>query len=305
MKRIFLTGVFFLASHGLWAQTQDIQIVPSSAEPAGAKHFCWRVRSATATVYLLGSIHVRPKVPLPLPEVVEKGFEASNYVGFEFDMGQLDKFKPEIEAYVREHFIYPPGDNLKNHMTGDEWEQVQKIIQKEQFPEQAALRFKPVFLSMTLSDLDEKKHGQEDSSGIDEIFLRKAQAAGKPTFGMEFWQEPLAAFDVLTDHEQVQFLIGSVQDSSNEWDNLGKIDDYWKAGDDVGMDRLINSVMEPEERPLMDRLLKDRNAKWMRQLQRMLRARATYFVVVGSAHLVGRFGLPNWARFLGYSVEQL
>lgn len=306
MKRILYALAILLAVQTAFAQaTSDITIIPSSAEPVGARHFFWRVRSATATVYLLGSIHMRPKVPLRLPEVVEQAFDASNYVGFEYDMGKDDEIKPQIEVYIHDHFMYPPGDDLKNHLTTAEWQSTQKLLQEEKIPEGFAIRYKPIFLSLLLAALDSKKHGEEGGSGIDEIFLRKAKAAGKPTFGMEFWKEPLEAFDTLNDHEQAHFLTGSAEDSANEWAHLEKIDEYWQTGDTAGVERLVNSDTDPEDKPLMDRLLKDRNGKWMRQMDRLLRTHATYFVVVGSAHLVGRDGLPNWLRYMGYTVEQL
>ena len=305
MRRSLLFLLFLAAGRALAQPAPDLQVLSPGSEKPGARHFCWRVRSATATVYLLGSIHLRPASPLVLPEAVEKAFESSGYVGFEYDLAQNDRIQKDMAAYIQAHFTYPEGDSLERHLSPAQWKTVRAALEADGFPVKRALRLKPVILAMTLDVLAYQRKGLQADKGIDEIFLRKSLAAGKPTFGMEYWWEPLKAFEELTDREQARFLLADLRDTERETDDLDRILRLWEAGDGPGMDALVHSDTGPDEKPLLDKLLKDRNAHWMLQMERMLRAQGTYFVVVGSAHLVGPLGLPRWLKFKGYEVEQM
>jgi uncharacterized protein YbaP (TraB family) len=61
-----------------------------------------------------------------------------------------------------------------------------------------------------------------------------------------------------------------------------------------------------DESPAMyARLLTDRNAAWVPQIEQMLRGGDDVLVVVGTAHLVGEHSVVQMLRQRGYTVEQL
>ncbi len=283
----------------------DTRIVPSQSEEPGSKHFLWRVQSSTATVYLLGSIHVRPDEPLQVPEIIEQCFNSSNYVGFEIDLSKMDEIKKEILAYYKEHDLYPADDNLKNHLTPAEWEKVKGLLSRYGMAEETAIRCKPVLLAEALDELMLTNQDYVGRQGIDEIFYRKAQAVHKPVFAMEYWMEQVQPVEELTEREQIQYLFLSVKEGYENEDIVKKAIGLWEAGDDKGIASLENTEREPLELALNEKMIKGRNAKWMFQMDRMLKTNATYFVVVGSAHLVGPNGLPNLLKSKGYNVDQL
>jgi len=51
--------------------------------------------------------------------------------------------------------------------------------------------------------------------------------------------------------------------------------------------------------------LRQRNLKWMPQIEAMLRDSDREFVLVGAAHLVGEDGLLEMLQARGYDVSQL
>ncbi len=282
----------------------DTQIVPASSENPGTKHFFWRARSATATVYLLGSIHIRRNKPLQVPEIVEKSFQASDYVGFEFDLSQWEQVKKDMPDYFRTHCVYPPGDSLKNHLKPSQWKLIKKFAKKSGIPMDQIIIYKPYVLDDVIPSKGDDQTGYLHEYGIDEIFMRKAQAAKKPIFGMEFWYEPFQDMDTLSDKDQASILFGSSQGSSNKYRFMDEILADWKTGNTTDLDSLVNQDISAEDKAVMDKILKYRNEKWMGQFDRIFQGRGTYFIVVGSAHLVGEFGLPERLRRKGYEVEQ-
>ncbi len=284
---------------------QDYQVLPAESEMPGTKHFLWRVQSPTATVYLLGSIHIRPESPLLLPDAIDRCYRSANFVGFEYDISQDEKNQAEQAAYMKKHFVYPPEDNLLKHLEPGEWNAVQSILVMDGLEEEKAVRMKPILLGMVLDDLALQKEGLDHGMGIDQIFYRRAQVDKKPVFGMEFWWKPLEELASLSDHDQVYNLIGSVLSEHNALKFLNQALRLWKTGDTAGLEALMNRDISPPEKREMDKIIVDRNQKWVPQFERMLGTRAVYFVVVGSGHLVGDDGVPRLLKAKGYRVDQL
>jgi uncharacterized protein YbaP (TraB family) len=303
---VFTNYVFHMANTGKKLPPgQDYQVLPAESEVPGAKHFLWRVRSSTATVYLLGSIHIRPESPLLIPDSMDRCYRSANFVGFEYDISQDEKNQAEQEAYMKKNFVYPPSDNLLKHLEPREWNIIQSILLMDGLQVDQAVRMKPLLLGMVLEDLALQKEGLDHGMGIDQIFYRRAQADKKPVFGMEFWWKPLEELSSLSDQDQVYDLIGSVLSEHNALKFLNEALRLWKTGDTAGLETLMNRDISPPEKRENDKIIVDRNQKWVPQFERMLGTQAVYFVVVGSGHLVGASGVPSLLRAKGYQVDQL
>lgn len=258
----------------------------------------------------MGSIHERPDIPLQVPEVVERNFEASNFVGFEIDLSQLDQIKRDMAVYLQGRYrksdsVYPPNDNLLRHLTPAQWQAVRALVLQDGFSEKLAVRLKPNLLAKLLEDIALRKQGWDMEQGVDMIFLKQAKAAGKPTFGMEFWWDSLKPFEGLDEGDQVVNLLSTVKNVNNNLANINNLYRLWRTGDITGMEAFYDNPLSPEEKQFNDKVVKGRNEKWLPQFDRIFRTRGTYFIIVGAAHLVGPFGLPNWLKARGYEVEQL
>ena len=69
---------------------------------------------------------------------------------------------------------------------------------------------------------------------------------------------------------------------------------------------ITRSVREyPELRPLMTKLLDDRNTPMTTKIERFLQTPKSYFVAVGAGHLVGDQGILSRLRRKNFRVEQL
>lgn len=284
----------------------DTEVVPTSAENPGARHFLWKVQSGTATVYLLGSIHIRPNAPLQVPEIVEKSFEASDFVAFEYDRSKLEEIEKQQDDWFDAHCTYPEGDSLMNHTTPQEWAKIRFLLRLMGISQDLALRYKPYILQELAAHRPLPKGAvRMKDKGIDEIFYRKALALKKKVFGLEYWYEGYKVLDTLSDHDQVHFLLGDSTAAHNHVRFFGEILADWKCGNTVDLDSLVNTDVAPEDARIMGDIVQERNRLWVGQLDRILQTRATCFIIVGSAHLVGDAGLPSLLRQKGYSVEQL
>ena len=57
--------------------------------------------------------------------------------------------------------------------------------------------------------------------------------------------------------------------------------------------------------PIYDALIYNRNKNMVSKIEDFLKAKETYFVIVGAGHLIGEKGIVESLRKKGYFVEQM
>src|SRR5439155_13648389 len=80
--------------------------------------------------------------------------------------------------------------------------------------------------------------------------------------------------------------------------------DAWRRGDADTDTRIFMDGFR-DFPSLADRLLTNRNRKWIPKIEGYLHSGKTYFFVAGAAHMGGPNGVPALLRERGYRVEQL
>ncbi|MCK5188836.1 MAG: TraB/GumN family protein [Methylococcales bacterium] len=81
----------------------------------------------------------------------------------------------------------------------------------------------------------------------------------------------------------------------------------WKQGNEVKMNKLLfeDSLDDyPEFNKIYDSLFYDRNDKMTIKINDMLKQQGSYFVVVGTGHLIGEKGIVNLLKEKGYDLER-
>jgi uncharacterized protein YbaP (TraB family) len=268
---------------------------------AAGKNFMWRVRSKTATVYLLGSIHYLTNNAYPLSATIEDAFGESNVLAVEANVNNPDQL---FFTKFLESAFYPEGDSLQSHLSADTYALVHKEFGKFGLPEELIERERPWFLALTLTSLQLLKSGFDPNLGIDMHFLSKA--GGKKVVELESLQYQTALLSGMTDAEQESFLrytIGDLQTMEKESERLVTA---WKSGDAGGMGSILREGMSKEAgmSSVWDKLLYERNKNMLVRIEQFLKANDTVFVVVGAGHLVGKKGIVAMLRANGYAVEQ-
>jgi len=81
----------------------------------------------------------------------------------------------------------------------------------------------------------------------------------------------------------------------------------WQSGDATAMQEVITSSVRdyPQLKPLMTKLLDERNTAMTAKIERFLQTPKSYFVAVGAGHLVGDKGILAQLRRKKLLVEQL
>lgn len=267
------------------------------------KSFLWKVQSKTSTLYVLGSIHFLKQENYPLNPVIEKAFAQSGSLVVEADVSDPGKLNSEK---ILRSAVYPEGDNLENHVSGETYEFVKKETGKLGLPSELIARQKPWFLALTLEALQLMKLGFSPAYGVDAYFLSKAQGS-KKILELEGMEEQINLLSSFSDKDQELFLVYTLKDLNLLGDEATGLIKSWSTGNVNGIESIITKTVREDRRlePVFRRLLDDRNKGMASTIEGYLKTRETYFVVVGAGHLVGNKGIIRILKEKGYSVEQL
>jgi uncharacterized protein YbaP (TraB family) len=267
------------------------------------KSFLWKVQSKTNTVYVLGSIHYLKKEMYPLDEKIEKAFDQSNILGVEANVDGLSKM--DVQKLVESAF-YSGDDTLEKHLSPEAYELVKKQLTEMGASLEAAQRYRPWFLALSLASVEIVKLGFDANSGIDLYFLSKA-AEKKKIVELESLEYQMNLFSTLSEKDQELFLLYTLKDIKVLEQELDKLIRAWTAGDEKGIELIMTRSVKEDKKliPIYEKLVTERNGKMASKIEEYLKEKETFFVVVGAGHLVGNQGIIELLKRKGFVLEQL
>jgi uncharacterized protein len=260
----------------------------------------WKVTSGTGNVlYLAGSIHALQSTDYPLPSAYNRAFDASERLVCEVDPKALE----ESSKGLLKAGEYPKGDSLKYHVDPRTYDYLRRLFGLMKVPETKFARYRPWFLSLMLQE--PALYGMSETLGVEEFLIQRARANGKPVLGLESAREHADIFLGLSDRQSEAMLlimfIPAERGSGSAGDVLANA---WRRGDADTDTRIFMDGFR-DFPSLADRLLTNRNRKWIPKIEGYLRSGKTYLVIAGAAHMGGPSGVPALLRERGYRIEQL
>lgn len=278
---------------------------PGSTTPAAEKAtpglFLYEVRGPAGSVHLLGTIHVGFGFEEVLTPDARARFERATRVMTEADIAAAD---PErlIQAA-----LLPPERSLRAILGEPTWTKLVARI-GGQIPAAMLDRLKP-WLPGVLLGLDELerallelKPGAE-ARMMDVELMKLAAERGKQLGHFETVEEQIAVFDSITLEEQVRELSQSLASESHA--QARTLLESFAAGD---QERLARSLFDAEQLAsapgFYERVLFERNARWLPAIEREL-TRSGTFIAVGAGHLLGERGLLSELQKRGFIVRRV
>jgi len=303
---IFKKVIYIFLAAVLWASTVGADEAKRvvSKNTSREQHFLWKVTSPQATVYLFGSIHFGKPEMYPLPGVIEKAFTLSDSLVLEVNLERLDPVMAQQTMLQRGS--YGDGTSLKDRISLETLGRLEVRLAQFGLDLEQVRHFKPWLMAMTLSVIQLQMLGFDSNYGIDHYFAKKAIAEKKTILEFEGLQEQLDFLDSIKDQEKfLDYTLVSLDETEK---TLEKIIAAWESGDADVMEKVVIQellVKYPEVAPMLDLLLYERNYRMVDRIKKFLGSGKTYFVVVGSAHLIGEKGIVELLRQDGLQVTQL
>jgi hypothetical protein len=267
------------------------------------KSFLWRVRSEANTVYVLGSLHFSKQEIYPLRQEIENAFDQSDFLVVEANVNDIGK--TDVQKLI-EGALYPANDRLEKHVSAETFERVKKEMGGLGLPPELINKQKPWFLAMTIVALESAKLGLDPKLGIDMYFLSKAQGK-KKILELESLDYQIGVLSGLSDKDQELFLVYTLKDLNVLEQELDKMIRAWTSGDTKAMEALMTRSVSEDKRlsSIYEKLVYERNKEMAMKIKNFLKAKETYFIIVGAGHLVGNEGIIELLKRDGYRVEQL
>jgi len=282
-------------------------IVPALAaekKDAGGKSFLWKVMSKSATVYILGSVHIAGNDFYPLPDIIEKSFDGSAALALEADPTKVKD--ADLLQLMLSEAVYPEGETLKGHLSKETYALADQEMKQLGLPMEPFERSKPWFLALTIESMELQRLGFDPAKGIDVHFATEADGK-KRIIELESFDYQIRMMNGLSEREQELFLIYTLKDLADLKEEFNELIKAWRSGDAKTMETLVTKAFKEslELKPVFEKLINRRNSEMSVKVGQFLSGQETVFVVVGAAHLVGKEGIIRILRGKGYSVEQM
>jgi len=278
----------------------DLQADTASVDQA-AKSCLWTVPSQSNKIYLLGSLHILKQDTYPLAAEIERAYVDSRKIIFETDIAAM--IEPGMQARLLELGIYPAEQNLFQHLDGTTRKLLAKKMSEIGLPLEQFTRFKPWFVALTLTTLELQRLGYNPAFGVDVYFFNRAKTDGKEIGFLEPAEFQIKLLGNMAAEDQNNFLSQTLKDLEMVNQLAGDLVKSWKTGDSDRLNDLLSKSFK-DYPGLHDRLLIQRNKKWIKEIEGAMGKNENTLFVVGAGHLVGPESVVDLLQKKGYPVKQ-
>jgi uncharacterized protein YbaP (TraB family) len=297
VQSLLIYLLIFLAS--LWAAVNEAS---AQASAQTKKDFLWSVKTAKATIYLLGSLHFLKSDSYPLDKNIEAAYRDCKKVVFEADIdGAKD---PRFQSKLVSLGLYPAGKTLQQNISKETYGLLEKKATAIGITMAQLNPLKPWLCASAISGLELMKMGFDPNYGVDVYFFDKAKKDGKEMLFLETLEFQMKLFTELGSKEGDALLRQTLKDLEVIETMLPDIVGAWKTGDAAR----LGSIMTMSFQGLPDiynRFVAQRNKAWVSTIERLIAQGGIAMVLVGAGHLVGPDNLLQLLKEKGYTIEQV
>jgi hypothetical protein len=284
--------------------------VQSCSDPTSS--MLWRAESPALSakgseLYLFGSIHVGKPDFYPLPEAIESIFREADFLVFEVD--PTTATDPAVIVSMQTRGMLPQGQTLADVVSPEIIGEFRRVMGDMGLPAENFMGMQPWFLTLMLTGLQMNALGYLPQYGLESYFLSRKPAA-TDILELESIQEQIGFLQQLNAESFLSYTLKSFATSDNEIESLINA---WKCAEKEPLTDMLFAEFEDENLPaadradmeaLMDALYTRRNIDMAATIETFADGEpGTYFVVVGSAHLLGEDSVINHLREAGYQIS--
>jgi uncharacterized protein YbaP (TraB family) len=261
------------------------------------------LRDADSTMYLYGTVHVRPRDTDWGDNDVRSALASAEEIWTEIEISPQSDAR--AQSLAMQLGAAPADKPLSSWLTAEENARLDALAQRLGLPRAYLEPMQPWMAGLTLSLVPIMQAGYDPMSGVDREIDAYGDANGKTMRTFETVEQQLSFFSGLDEETQRAFLREAIEEAEEGPAMIREMTTAWERGD---LDTLERSVVDDtrEEYPdVYEALFVRRNNAWMEVLVRELNGSGVDFVAVGAGHLLGPDGLVAQLRRRGYTVERV
>lgn len=268
---------------------------------AQEKSLLWKVGKAGNSIFLLGSIHYLRQENYPLNQDILDAFAASKNLVLEVDLNGSGG--ADAQKTVLAKAVYRDGTSLPQNVSEETYRKASQRATDLGLDMRILNPMKPWFVALNLLAINLRRLGFDPKFGVDRYLAARAKETGKATSGLETLEFQLGLFDHLSKDEQELMLRETVGELDRLDKDIHDIVRAWLKGDADRLAELLLAGMR-EYPELQQKIIVERNRRWMDEIEKLLDQDSGAMVVVGAAHLVGQDGVVAMLQARGYTVEK-
>ena len=286
-----LQRVCFALAFALIAST------PALADPA-----LWVAKSATATVYLFGTVHVLPEGARWHYPALDKALADSDTLYMEEDDDDPVGMQMLVLQYGMD--LQHP---LSKQLDDTDRTRLDAAAKAIALPGGAATldAMKPWLAALTITVAPIVKAGYNPKSGADKQLQRTFKADGKTVDAFETAEQQIKYFANLPATLQLDMLRTVLDDYAKGPQQIEALVRAWQAGDVDAIAKNVNGSMRAQYPDLYKVLLVDRNKNFARRIETLLKGNGTIFAAIGAGHLAGPDSVQMQLSKLGIDTERV
>jgi uncharacterized protein YbaP (TraB family) len=273
---------------------------PALVAPALAAPSLWHVKGSQGDVWLFGSVHVLPPhIAWRSAEIDAALAKADIYV---FEVSQDAATMARVRRLIVEKGYLPEGVLLRDLLHPEAQGKFDAAIAAAGLPAEQINHQRPWLAGLQILFAQMGKHQFGSADGVDPVLMAQARKTGKPmryleTIDQQF--ELLAPDDPALELDEFESGLSDLDDAAAV---VQPMVDAWQRGDQPALARLVGEDMDafPAARKA---LFDDRNARWVPEIEAMLKEKHSFFITVGAGHLAGPQGVPALLRKAGHAVD--
>lgn len=268
-----------------------------------SKGFFYEIDNKKNKIYMLGSIHVGRDFLYPIDKEIITALKSSDKIFMEIDTTNKDEAKK-----MEEKLYYKDGGNLKNDLGDDLYARVLRIFKGFGMTEDKIISLRPWAVYNTLS-IDPRLNAPSASFGVESYFVAM-NLINNIEIGelesMEFQSNLLSNFDKKSYIKMIESLTREIE--LNGYKNINQgLDSMllaWSEGDKEKMKSILSQSGDSAQEKFNEALLTERDKNMAKKIDAMLKEKGehTYFILVGSAHLVPENSITGILKNMGYEI---
>ena len=274
-----------------------IASTPALADPA-----LWVAKSATATVYLFGTVHVLPEGSKWHYQALDKALADSDTLYMEEDDDDPVGMQMLVLQYGMD--LQHP---LSKQLSDADRARLDAAAKAIALPGGAATldTMKPWLAALTVTVAPIVKAGYDPKSGADKQLQRTFEASGKKVDAFETAEQQIEYFANLPSALQLDLLRNVLDDYAKGPEQIEALVHAWQAGDVDAIAKNVNGSMREQYPDLYKVLLVDRNRSFAGRIETLLKGDDTIFVAIGAGHLAGPDSVQMQLAKLGIDTERV
>ncbi len=260
----------------------------------------WKIEKGSNSSYLFGSIHLGSEDMYPLSKTVKDAYNQAQNLVVEIDLkpGDQEKLMPLVQQLA-----INLNSPIESRLSPETLAIYRKACTQKSLPCAQFAPYEAWFLSLQLQLMMIQQLGYKEALGIDKHFLDLAHQSNKNVISLETADAQLKMLSGFNQKQQELMLVQSLEVDAKEMESLFKA---WKTGDDDKiLDMFAKDLDKEGAQGIFDAMIIDRNIEMAKNIQKMLEANKSLFVVVGAGHIVGDKGLVDLLKKAGYKLTQL